>query len=105
MMLRSLFAPLMAAAIVAIASAEAQPQYSFPPEIIAAPMAPDCTGEFAVLKEEILQRRKLLDASVSYAQPNVTCGLISDFGRAELKMIRFFIRPIILQLPSLSTSP
>jgi hypothetical protein len=89
-MLRSLFALLMAATIVAAGSAEAQPRYNFPPEIIAAPMSRDCTGEFSVLKEEIVQRTKFLQAAADRrAQPIETCSLLDELGRAELRMIKY----------------
>ncbi|QOZ72509.1 hypothetical protein [Bradyrhizobium arachidis] len=89
-MMRSLFAPVMVATIAVAALAKAQPRSAFPPEIIAAPMAPDCTGEFSALKEEVGQRAQLLKAAaVRHAQPNEACKLIGDFSRAEVKLIKY----------------
>jgi len=49
-----------------------------------------CVKEFATLREEAVARGKLIkDASARHAGPDVTCKLIADFARSEIKMIKY----------------
>lgn len=46
--------------------------------------------EFATLREEAVARGKLIkDASARHAGPDVTCKLVFDFARSEIKMIKY----------------
>jgi hypothetical protein len=49
-----------------------------------------CMKEFVVLREEAEKRGKLIKtASERHAPPDEACKLISNFGQAELKMIKY----------------
>jgi hypothetical protein len=52
--------------------------------------AAPCGGEFATLREEAERRGRLIKAaSERHAPPDEACKLISDFERAEIRMINY----------------
>lgn len=69
-------------AAVALFGAAQTPNAQTPSEV--------CVKEFATLREEAVARGKLIkDASARYATPDVTCKLIFDLARSEIKMMKY----------------
>jgi hypothetical protein len=71
------------AAVALFGAAHAQtPNAQTPSEV--------CVKEYATLREEAVARGKLIkDAGARHAGPDVTCKLIVDLARSEIKMIKY----------------